>query len=177
MSWQTELMKRHQDLFGPPGHQRGYPTVGDGWQLIVEKAIGRMSAAKESARKGSISISQIKGKLGGLRIYADWSGLPDDAAAEVRDAIDLAEARAYCTCETCGAIGRLHDDNGWYATRCDRHAQGEPVERKQGEPDLHIQYRMVDGKMRVTKCRRYDRELDAFVDAPLPPGGTLADED
>jgi hypothetical protein len=98
--------------------------------------------------------------------------LPPEAAAKVQEAIDLAEARSYCTCEICGAEGRLHDDGGWYTTRCDRHAAGEPIEPKPGEPDLHIQYSMVAGKMRVIRCRRYDRERDEFVDAPLPPGET-----
>ena len=130
MSWQTALLKRHPRLFGAdePGHARGYPSVGDGWQLLVEKAIERIHAATASVPPHSITIVQIKEKLGGLRIYADWRGLPDDVAAKVQEAIELAEARAECTCETCGASGRLHNDGGWLLTRCEQHASGEPVD-------------------------------------------------
>lgn len=181
MTWQIELVRRYPLLFRTQDseHAAGYPAVGDGWQLIVEKAIGRIDTAASALLKAgtaSIRIAQIKEKLGGLRIYADWTALPEDAAAKVQEAIDLAQARSYCTCETCGAPGQLHDDGGWYTTCCDRHAKGEPIEPKHDDPDLHIQYTFVGGKMRVIKCRRYDREHDAFVDAPLPPGEQWAEE-
>lgn len=175
MSWQIELIKRYPLLFGSPG---GYPTVGDGWQLIVEKAVARIDEAVGELLKDAkaiVRVVQIKEKLGGLRIYVDWTALPPDVAAKIREAIDLAEARASCTCEVCGGAGRLHDRDGWYLTRCERHAEGEPVP-EQGDPDLYIQFVVKDGKMRVSRCRRYDRERDAFVDAPLPPGERWAEE-
>lgn len=181
MTWQIELIKRYPHLFRSEFAERasGYPAVGDGWQLIVEKAVERIDAAVgDLLRNGKavIRIEQIKEKFGGLRLYADCTVLPLEIEARFQEAIDLAEARSYCTCEVCGARGRLHDDYGWFTTRCDRHAAGEPIEPKRGDPDLHIKYTLTDGKMRVIRCRSYDRERDAFVDAPLPPGETWAEE-
>jgi hypothetical protein len=183
VTWRTELVERHRRLFYAHGyeHASGYPSVGDGWQLIVEKAFKRIEAAVgKFLRKNpaaSVHVSQIKEKLGGLRIYIHTVGLPARAEALVQDAVDLAEARASCTCEICGAAGVLHDHAGWYLTRCERHAEGEPVPAQHGEADLHIQFKFVRGKMRVSRCRRYDRERDAFVDAPLPPDETWAEGD
>lgn len=171
MTWQTDLINRYPGLFrtDPAKHAPGYPSVGDGWQLIVEKAIARVHLAVAGAN-AVVRIAQIKEKLGGLRIYVDWTALPPDVEAKVQEAIDLAEARASCTCEVCGASGRLYDNEGWYSTRCERHPEGQPVPASYGDADLHIQFTLVDGKMRASRCRRYDRERDAFVDTPLPPG-------
>lgn len=174
MSWQTDLIKRYPGQFRSEFSDAtsGYPSVGDGWQLIVERAIGRIDAALAELPgngKALVRIAQIKEKFGGLRIYADWTVLPPDIEAKIKDAIELAEARAYSTCELCGAVGRLHDRSGWYLTRCERHAEGEPVPSRHGESDLHVRYTVVGGKMIVLRCRRYDRDLDTLVDVPLPP--------
>jgi hypothetical protein len=183
MTWQSDLLNRHRRLFYAHGHEHasGYPSVEDGWQSIIEKAFRRIDEAVAGARRNnpaaSVHVKQIKEKLGGLRIYIDSVGLPAETEAAVQEAIDLAEARASCTCEICGSPGVLHDRAGWYLTRCERHAEGEPVPARPGEDDLHIQFKMVNGKMRVSRCRRYDRKRDAFVDAPLPPGETWAEED
>ncbi len=180
MSWQTELIKRYPLLFRSEltGHAAGYPTVGDGWQLAVETAIARIDAAVGALLTDGgavVHIGQIKEKLGRLRVYAEWTALPPAVAEKVQEAIDLAEARASSTCEVCGAPGRLYDRAGWYLTRCERHAEGEPVPDDDDE-DLHVQFAVVDGKMRVLRCRRYDYERDAFTDAPLPPGDEWAEE-
>ena len=178
MTWQTELVKRYPLLFqsDEPAHARGCPTVGDGWHLVVEKAIERIDAAVAGLPRGSLQIVQIKEKFAGLRLYVEWAALLPEVAAKVQEAIDLAEARSYCTCETCGAVGRLYDDDGWFTTRCDRHAEGAPVPATPGDDGLHIKFTVELGKMRVINCRRYDRERDAFVDAPLPPGEEWAEE-
>lgn len=75
----------------------------------------------------------------------------------------MAEARSACTCETCGAEGRLYDHGIWLATVCADHAQGNPVEIKAGLQNVHIVERIV-GKRRQVTSRRYDRDADAFVD-------------
>lgn len=173
MSWQADLLRRHPDLFDPskqPELTRGYPAVADGWRQLVEKAIERIAEAVADLPAGSVRITQIKEKLAGVRIYTTARrDLPAEAAAKIEEAIDLAEARSYCTCEICGAVGDMYDDDGWYATRCDRHAKGERLPTDYGA-DVHIKYEIVGGKRRVISCRRYDRERDAFADAPLPPG-------
>ena len=122
-SWQSDLMLRYPQLF----QQAGYPTVGDGWQDLIERAVARVAAAVAGGPAGSgVGIVQIKEKFGTLRLYYHARKLPTKIFARVREAIDLAEARSACTCEECGAEGRLYKRNGWYLTRCVDHAEGEP---------------------------------------------------
>jgi hypothetical protein len=159
-------MERHPQLFSPTG----YPTVGDGWRDLLDRALARIAAAV--AREGGeseIKIAQIKEKYGTLRLYFDGSKLTDKALAKVHEAIDLAEARSACTCEECGAEGRLYDRGGWYLTRCPDHATGEQVRTKPGWDNLRVVRTVGRGKLRIASCRRYDRERDIFVEAPLPP--------
>jgi hypothetical protein len=170
--WRSHLLRRHSDLFRRTVHGRevtsGYPTVGAGWKSIIETAIARMATAVANCPPGALSILQIKEKLGGLRIYVAGQSLPSDVLEKVREAIDLAEARADCTCEICGRIGRLYDKAGWLATRCELHGQGALVPEPRGRENLHIKWTVEDGEWRLLSCRRYDRERDAFFDVPLP---------
>jgi hypothetical protein len=160
-AWRRDLMQRHGDLF----RQYGDPTVGDGWRALVEKAIERIAAVVASAPGAKVTITQIKEKFGGLRIYFDPKGLPNEKLAQVREAIELAEARADCTCEACGAEGRLYLDDGCYLTRCERHAHGEPVPRPHNS-GLFVKVATVDGAVRIVSARRYDREHDVFINVP-----------
>jgi hypothetical protein len=164
-NWQNDLMRRYPHLFGGSG----YPTVDDGWRGIVETASARIAAAVDGYPAGSLTITQIKQKYGGLRIYTDSHGMPDDVLEKVEDVIDLAEARAECTCDQCGDEGNLHDDAGCLMTRCELHAQGKRQAPRPGWERLLVKGTATDGKISIKSCRRYDRELDVFVDAPLPP--------
>lgn len=164
-SWRIDLMRRHPRLF----EGSGYPTVGDGWRDLLERALARIVAAieREGANSG-VRIAQIKEKYGTIRIYWDGHKLSKKAIAEVNDAVDLAEARSACTCDECGAEGRLYDRGGWYLTRCEDHADGEPVPIRPGMRNFVV-VRSVEGeKFLVASCRRYDRQRDVFVEAPLP---------
>ena len=164
--WQTDLMRRYPQLFGG----RGYPTVGDGWRDLLERALKRIAAAVAREPAGSaVQIVQIKEKFGTLRLYFDGHKVSEKALAKVREAIELAEARSACTCETCGEEGLLYDRRGWYLTRCPRHSAGEPVEIKPGRDNLLIVRTASPGKAGSVTCRRYDRTRDVFVKAPLPP--------
>ena len=105
------------------------------------------------------TAEQIKSKYATLRFY--WGGrLSSEAEAKVEEAIDLAEARSACTCETCGALGRLYSGGGWLATACPEHAQGERAPVKPGCENLHIVRKLVEGGIRIVSCRRYDRDVD-----------------
>jgi hypothetical protein len=164
-SWRIDLMRRHPRLF----EGSGYPTVGDGWRDLLERALKRIAAAVACDPAGSwIKIVQIKEKYGTLRIYYDSHKFSKNVRAEVDEAIELAEARSACTCDECGAEGRLYDSGSWYSTRCADHAYGEPIRVKAGWDNLHVVRTFERGKTPVTSCRRYDRERDIFVDAPLP---------
>jgi hypothetical protein len=170
--WRTRLIDRYPDLFRRTVEGRdlatGCPSVEDGWRAIVETASARIAVAVDGYPAGSLTITQIKQKYGGLRIYTDSHGLPDDVLEKVEDAIDLAEARADCTCERCGDEGSLHDDAGWLITRCELHAQGKRQAPRPGWEGLLVKGTVVDGKVSIKSCRRYDRERDVFVDAPMP---------
>lgn len=162
MTWKDDLVHRCQHLFGPGGH----PTVGDGWRDLLERALARIEAARGS---GSVEIVQIKKKFGTLRLYWGGKNISKSALARIEEAIALAEARSACTCEECGAEGRLYDRSGWYLTRCPLHASGDAVEARPGWSNLRVVTK-YSAKTRVTSARRYDRERDMFIPAPVPEG-------
>jgi hypothetical protein len=54
---------------------------------------------------------QIKEKFGALRFYWD-GGLSEATRVKVKEAIALATARSACSCEICGAEGRLYTNGG-----------------------------------------------------------------
>jgi hypothetical protein len=168
--WRLELIRTYPDLFHPlpgdPPTAEGWPCVGDGWRDLLERACARIRMAVQ-AEGGTFHATQIKEKYGTLRFY--WEGaLSPKTDALVEEAIDLAEARSACSCEVCGAEGRLYGP-GWLVTRCATHAEGRrPVEIKPGFDNIHLVQRLVDGKLRTVTCRRYDRATDSFVD--VDPG-------
>jgi hypothetical protein len=170
--WRSNLIDRYPALFRRVVHGRevttGYPAVEAGWRSLIETAVMRIDSAVAGFPPGCLSIVQIKEKLGGLRIYCHCQDLPDDVLCLVREAVDLAEARAACTCEICGMEGQLHDRAGWLTTRCDLHAVGRQVPCWHGPENLHIKWAVENGKWRVLSCRRYDRDRDELVDVPIP---------
>jgi hypothetical protein len=161
--WRVELVLTYPDLFHPVGHPpaaMGWPSVGDGWRDLLERACVRIRAAVR-AEGGTFCATQVKEKYATVRFY--WSGALSPAAeAKVEEAIDLAEARSACTCEVCGEFGQLYD-NGWLTTRCVTHAEGRRlVEVRAGFENIYIDER--SGDRREIRCRRYDRGTDSFVD-------------
>jgi hypothetical protein len=165
-TWQSQLVARYPDLFNQEIYGRviapGYPGVGDGWRDLVETAMGRIAGAVAAAPRGSVKLGQVKEKFATLRIYLDRRrALSDQANAAIDEAIELAEARSACTCETCGAEGRLFKSGGWFMTACDAHGKGKPVPQKTGLMNLHVTRGIVDGK-RVIRTQRYVRATDTF---------------
>jgi hypothetical protein len=161
------LVARYPSLFSVTENDRtytpGWPAVGDGWRELVETAVGRIADAIAAA-PDSLRVTQIKEKFASIRIY--WwpgPGFTDAMRDRVEEAVDLAEARSACTCEQCGAEGRLFKHGGWYLTACDEHAKGEPVAIKPGFENLHIQ-RSLEAWLPIVSCRRYDRDSDTFID-------------
>lgn len=157
--WRIEFMEAHPRVFGV-GTQ-GYAECGDGWRDLLEHCAVRIEAAL--AEGDRFTAENIKSKYGTLRFYFGGH-LSDVAQAQVEEAIELAEARSACTCETCGEPGRLYDRGGWLATACPAHARGEPVAVEPGREHLRIVGRLVGDRLRIVSCRRYDRETDSFTD-------------
>jgi hypothetical protein len=160
--WRTELVEAYPDLFHPSGNPpgaQGYPCVGYGWRDLLERACVRIRAAVQ-ANGGRFKLTQVKEKFATIRIY--WDGtLSRESAARVDEAIELAEARSACTCETCGEPGRLFKRGGWFVTACDEHGNGEPVAERRDLKNVHVVYRIVDGEP-VPRARRYIRATDSF---------------
>jgi hypothetical protein len=174
--WRIEFMKAHPRLFPvSPGSScaaQGYPETGEGWRDLLDRACVRIEAAL--ADGDLFTAEQIKSKYGTLRFY--WGGrLAQSTTAQVEEAIELAEARSACTCEVCGEEGRLYSRGDWLATACPRHAEGEPALVKAGRENLRIVGRLVEDRIRIVSCRRYDRETDSFAD--VDPGALGIEED
>lgn len=70
-------------------------------------------------QEDGIEILQIKEKFGGLRFYV--GEVPANLYFRVNNAISLAEAASFATCEECGEPGKRRG-GGWIRTLCDAHA-------------------------------------------------------
>lgn len=162
--WRAALIEAYPDLFrsssGSPGMSQGLPECGDGWQNLLQRACARIRTAV-AVDGGSFRATQVKEKFGTLRFYWDGS-LSAEADALVEHAIDLAEARSACTCETCGEEGRLYRKGGWLLTRCAAHAEGNLVESEARFANVQVMERIV-AKRREVLARRYDRATDSFI--------------
>jgi hypothetical protein len=159
-AWRLELIEACPDLFHPVGDAPGRPewaTAG----VICKSA----RAPAFSLRSGPTAerFAQRRSRKGTERWFY-WEGaLSSEADARVEEAIDLATARSACTCEICGAEGRLYGP-GWLTTRCAERAEGRrPIEIKRQLQNVHIKERIV-GDRYVVRRRRYDRTTDSFID-------------
>jgi hypothetical protein len=163
--WRIKLIETHPGIFHPPeGHPEqasGYPWCEEGWRDLLERLCGRIESALREGE--TIRILEIKEKFAGLRCY--WRGdvLPE-TAAQINEAIALAEARSECTCEECGEKGQAYRHDGVYMTRCAAHAKGTLLQAEPGRENVHIVRRVTADGFRIAP-RRYDRASDSFVDA------------
>lgn len=162
--WRIALIEAHPQVFhalpGKAAASRAYPRCGDGWRGLVERACARI----ESAIVGGDTFvaRQICQRLGTLRFY--WSGeLGTSSQSLIADAISRAEACSHCTCEECGAPGRLYRADRFLVTRCIVHAVGVLVPIEPDFENVHLVQQVVDGRASIVACR-YDRSTDAFVE-------------
>ncbi len=166
-TWRSDLIARYPRLFGRkagnPADMPGYPAVGDGWRDLIETALRRIAEAMAASPSRSLVVRGITERFGTLRIRADLTALPNDVRAAVEEAIALAEARSACTCELCGAEGRLFNRDGWLSTLCGEHAEGELVAIPPKLVNIYVARTVEDGRRRIRSYRRYDRETDTFV--------------
>lgn len=165
-TWRRVLVDAHPDLFNVEWLGEtctpGYPTVGDGWRELVEKAVCRIKAADVGR---SVKITQVKEKYGTLRLYwMSTRGIDAATDAAIEEAVALAEARSECTCEKCGEEGRLYSAGSWLTTACPEHAHGELVPVQSGHENVHVVTTFEGDRERIVSCRRYDRVSDSFID-------------
>ena len=93
-------------------------TIDEGWKAIVLDACRQVQETLTADELRIFHWTQIKQKLGGLRMYWRPRGegfgpegaagtLSSDTRERIRSIVDQAEARASATCEVCGGAGRL----------------------------------------------------------------------
>jgi len=162
--WQSALMVKYPALFSREFDGKQVlcesPSVGDGWRDLVETAIARIAKIVDGEPSASLTIEDVKSKYGTIRIYYNSTNLSEASITAVDEAINLAEARSACTCETCGEEGRLYENGHWFDTACNLHGRGTPAVVRPGWENLEVS-RSTSGKV---TCRRYDRVNDCFVD-------------
>lgn len=163
--WEVRLARSFANFFPRSPRRPAFtrlPMCGPGWREIIERACERIAAVLTDREQ--FYFERIWERGGSLRF--SWGGrLSAKSEAEVRLAIDLAEARSLCFCELCGAEARLYRDNFDDLTRCDAHAQGEPAPVRRGFENLHLRHKTIAGRIRTVVVSKYDPETDAFVDA------------
>jgi predicted RNase H-like HicB family nuclease len=92
-------------------------AVGPGWAVLVDAAYRRLTDA-------GCTITQVKEKFAGLRIYFDRPTAAFSGGVERRSASTLdrylawLENKSLKTCEACGALGTQCKHLGWLRTLC-----------------------------------------------------------
>jgi hypothetical protein len=83
---------------------------GDGWFQIIWD----LCESLEPYTGDDFEVVQVKEKFGGLRFYTQGGGNHE----KINEMINVAEAKAYETCEYCGAPGKSRG-GPWIKTLCD----------------------------------------------------------
>jgi hypothetical protein len=169
VNWRLDHMLSHPRLFevmsDEPHLSFGYPLCEEGWREILETLCTRIESALQEDE--SFQFVRIKQKFGILRVDCDYEG-PQGTEAKVDHAVDLAVARSACTCEICGAEGRLYSNRGWLGTRCAEHAAGDPVPPRYGHGFENVRrLRRWHGQADVYYAH-YDRGTDTLTEVPRP---------
>jgi hypothetical protein len=169
-NWRAALISRYPNLFGVIHHAKPILKCSWGWRDTLETALARIETAATDV--GCVRIRRVRQENGALRIY--WTGgrISDSIRFQIEEAVALALARSACTCEVCGREGRLHSRKGWLSTKCPAHATGAPIPIRPGLENLYIARSFGSSDAAATvSCRRYIRDIDAFVDVDPRPLG------
>ena len=112
-----KLRKTYPRLFKEADMPWGFDH-GFGWDSIIESLCGRIDAIMQEVPEASITIKQIKQKLGGLRFYYALQGVDEMRTQAICSAAKLARAESELTCERCGSPGYLRHTNSGMLTLC-----------------------------------------------------------
>jgi hypothetical protein len=165
--WRIDFMRAHPRLFevmsDEPERSFCYPLCEAGWRDILERLCVKIESTLQDSE--AFEFARIKQKFGIARF--DWYGrVSDETATRILEAINLTVARSACTCEICGAAGRLYRNRGWLATRCAEHAAGDPVPpARPGFENVHF-LRRTPGTANMYYAR-YDRATDTLTEVSL----------
>ena len=132
-------------------HPEMWPRISSfaptGWDAEIAGALRALVDLSTETAVG-IRVSQVKSKLGGLRIYLDIdedslgpvevvdstpistrfrsSSTSGSVRDRARAIVDAAGARCESLCELCGAPGVLRNESGWLHIACPAHAGRGP---------------------------------------------------
>lgn len=98
-----------------------YPECAAGWYQLILDLDDKISSIEPGYK-----VDQVKEKFGGLRFYYDQMSIPDGNREHVDKIVDAAEAKAYTTCEVCGASDStviITGDRYWVKTLCTDHRE------------------------------------------------------
>ena len=169
--WRIELNEAHPRLFHLPAAgpecSFGHPLCEAGWRDILQRLCARIENALQVSE--TFEFVRLTQKLGILRIV--WNGeVSEENKVRIGEAVNLAVARSACSCEICGAEGRLYSNRGWLATRCAEHAAGDPVPVRPGLENVRF-LRRTPGTANMYYAR-YDRATDTLTEvSPRSPHG------
>ncbi|UFS81519.1 MULTISPECIES: hypothetical protein [Rhizobium] len=152
-----ELKAKYPRLLGRVWfeHRSGWAGLLDAYFAVIDHLLPHDAAYE---------IRQIKEKWGTLRIYDSVTGASSDAMGAIEAARELAEARSYYACEWCGQPAVLRNRQGYFTTTCDEHALYEGRMAVPLDPPAEVYIGTDAGK----RWRRYDPDLDLFVEAEKP---------
>jgi len=109
------LIDGHPQLFhgrGPEVESYVYP----GWYPLLDHLCGEIERLLTQEETKRFKWLQIKQKFGELRLY-----FRSDRRDEVQKLVSQAEKASQTICQVCGSHGRIRDDKGYFAVRCDKH--------------------------------------------------------
>jgi hypothetical protein len=169
IDWRLDLIRWHPRLFvvlaEKPDGSFGYPLCDRGWLDVLVRLCVRIEAALRDGE--TFEFVRSRQTLGILRV--DWDAeASEDTKAKFGHAVDLAVARSACTCEICGAEGRLYSNRGWLGTRCAEHTAGDAVPPRYGLGFENVRrLRRWLGRTEMYLAR-YDRETDTLTEISPP---------
>lgn len=106
------------DVYGYPIELFGI-SCGDGWYHIIDALCARIENIYYNTDDDieKLSVHQVKEKFASLRFYT--SGIHEDVAERIYEAIHTVEKVSGHICEKCGSPGKIYDTGTWYKTRCE----------------------------------------------------------
>lgn len=96
-----------------------YSWCPDGWKELVAKLDEELGVVDPD-----YELAQCKEKFGGLRYYVDFSEQCSDSE-KAYEIINRYEQLSETVCDVCGKQGENRSVNGWLATRCEEHTEGD----------------------------------------------------
>jgi hypothetical protein len=112
-----ELVKKHLNLFGPNSFEL---FVLPGWVETVEQFLSSVQNTIDST-PAQVTITQLKDKLGELRVRFGSSQLSEEQQDLINLLIALAQSKVENSCVVCGKLGEKVNLNQWLNVRCPAH--------------------------------------------------------